>query len=39
MAVTVTELRYRSADRILDVGFDDGSRFALPAEYLRVESP
>ncbi|MBS7810133.1 gamma-butyrobetaine hydroxylase-like domain-containing protein [Roseococcus pinisoli] len=39
MAVSVTELRYRSADRVLDVGFDDGSRFALPAEYLRVESP
>ena len=38
-AVSVTELRYRSADRILDVTFDDGSRFALPAEYLRVESP
>lgn len=39
MAVTVTELRYRSADRTLDVGFDDGSHFALPAEFLRVESP
>jgi DUF971 family protein len=37
--VTVTELRYRSADKTLDVVFDDGSRFALPAEYLRVESP
>jgi DUF971 family protein len=36
---TVTELRYRSADKTLDVGFDDGSRFALTAEYLRVESP
>lgn len=36
---SVTELRYRSADKTLDVAFDDGSRFALPAEYLRVESP
>ena len=39
MGVVVTELRYRSADRMLEVAFDDGSRFALPAEYLRVESP
>lgn len=37
--VAVTELRYRSAEKILEVAFDDGSRFALPAEYLRVESP
>lgn len=34
-----TEIRLRRADRILDVAFDDGSRFALPAELLRVESP
>ncbi|WP_424810647.1 gamma-butyrobetaine hydroxylase-like domain-containing protein [Roseococcus sp. YIM B11640] len=41
MAVThtVTELRYRSAEKSLEVAFDDGSRFVLPAEYLRVESP
>ena len=39
MPVAVTELRYRSAEKILDVAFGDGSRFALPAEYLRVESP
>ena len=39
MTVAVTELRYRSAEKTLDVGFDDGSHFALPAEYLRVESP
>lgn len=35
----VTELRYRAADRILHIAFDDGARFALSAEYLRVESP
>lgn len=35
----VTALRYRREDRILDVTFDDGARFSLPAEYLRVESP
>ena len=34
-----TELRLRSAERRLDVTFDDGSVFRLPAEYLRVESP
>lgn len=39
MTSPVTELRYRSAERRLDVGFADGARFTLPAEYLRVESP
>jgi DUF971 family protein len=34
-----TELRLRKADRTLDVAFDDGARFSLPVEYLRVESP
>ena len=33
------ELRLRKAERRLEVAFDDGSRFSLPAEYLRVESP
>jgi DUF971 family protein len=33
------ELRLKRAEKILDVAFDDGSRFTLPAEYLRVESP
>lgn len=33
------ELRYKSAERALHVAFDDGAKFALPAEYLRVESP
>ncbi|MCU0944550.1 MAG: DUF971 domain-containing protein [Rubritepida sp.] len=35
----VTELRYRSSERVLEVTFADGARFALSAEYLRVESP
>lgn len=39
MTLAVTDLRYRSADKLLEVAFSDGSRFALPAEYLRVESP
>ena len=34
-----TELRLRKADRVLDVAFDDGARFELPCEYLRVYSP
>ena len=38
MAVA-TEIRLSKAERMLHVAFDDGSRFSLPAEYLRVESP
>src|SRR5215467_11780380 len=34
-----TELRLRRASRLLEVSFDDGSRFELPFEYLRVHSP
>jgi DUF971 family protein len=34
-----TEIRYSRADRILNVSFDAGEVYALPAEYLRVESP
>ena len=33
------ELRLKRAEKRLDIEFDDGSRFSLPAEYLRVESP
>ena len=36
---TPTEIRLNRAERRLDIAFDDGSRFSLPAEYLRVESP
>ena len=34
-----TELRLDGAKTMLTVSFDNGERFALPAEYLRVESP
>jgi DUF971 family protein len=34
-----TELRVNRAERLLTVVFDDGARFVLPAELLRVESP
>lgn len=37
--VAATEIRLRKTDRVLEVAFDDGARFSLPAEYLRVESP
>ncbi len=33
------ELKVRQAEKRLEVSFDDGSVFLLPAEYLRVESP
>lgn len=34
-----TELRVDRAAKLLIVSFDDGARFELPAELLRVESP
>ncbi len=34
-----SELRYVKAEKRLHVTFEDGESFALPAEYLRVESP
>jgi len=35
----VTRVNYRQQSRVLDLSFDDGTRFQLPAEYLRVYSP
>jgi DUF971 family protein len=34
-----TELRVKRTARTLEIDFDDGQRFALPAEYLRVMTP
>ena len=34
-----TEIRLSADRHVLNVAFEDGSRFALPAEYLRVSSP
>jgi DUF971 family protein len=34
-----TDIKIRTESRILDVRFDDGTRFELPFEYLRVFSP
>lgn len=36
---TPTELRLRRAERVLVVSYDDGRSFALPFEFLRVNSP
>lgn len=36
---TPTEIRLKRAERAVEVAFEDGTRFTLPAEYLRVESP
>ncbi len=34
-----TEIRFKKAEKTLDITFDDGTRFSYPAELLRVESP
>jgi DUF971 family protein len=34
-----TDLVLHQASHLLEVAFDDGQRFRLPCEYLRVESP
>jgi DUF971 family protein len=33
------EIRLKQAEKALEIDFDDGACFRLPAEYLRVESP
>ena len=37
--IRATEIKLRPRSRVLEVSFDDGSRFELPFEYLRVHSP
>lgn len=34
-----TEIRLKRDEKLLEIDFDDGRSFRLPAEYLRVESP
>ena len=34
-----TEIRLKREEKVLEVAFDDGRTFCLPAELLRVESP
>ena len=33
------EIRLKAAEKMLEIDFDGGETFHLPAEYLRVESP
>jgi DUF971 family protein len=37
--MTPTEIKLRTKSRVLEVAFDDGWRFELSFEYLRVHSP
>lgn len=37
--VRPTDIKLHQKSRMLEVAFDDGSRFNLPCEYLRVYSP
>ncbi len=34
-----TEVKLRKKSRLLEIAFDDGARYELPFEYLRVYSP
>ena len=34
-----SDIKVRRAEKILQIAFEDGIAFSLPAEYLRVESP
>ena len=34
-----TQIRYKKDEKFLEIDFDDGASFRLPAELLRVESP
>ncbi len=36
---TPSDIRLHRVSRLLEVSFDDGARFKLPCEYLRVYSP
>lgn len=36
---TPTEIRLNREDKALEVDFEDGAKFSIPAELLRVESP
>ena len=34
-----TEINFHQASHVLEIAFEDGSKFNLPTEYLRVYSP
>jgi DUF971 family protein len=37
--ISATQIKLRRAENLLEITFDDGASYSLPAEYLRVESP
>lgn len=37
--IIVQEIKLRRRSRVLEVSFDDGTRYEMPYEYLRVYSP
>lgn len=39
MALSPTEIKLHSASRTLELSYEDGARYQLPCEYLRVYSP
>jgi DUF971 family protein len=39
MSIRPTEIKLHQASRLLEVAFEDDTRFQLPCEYLRVFSP
>jgi DUF971 family protein len=39
VSIRPTEIKLHQTSRILEVAFEDGARFELPCEYLRVFSP
>ncbi len=39
MSIHPTEIKLHQTSRLLEVAFEDGARFELPCEYLRVFSP
>ena len=36
---TPSEIHLKREQKLLEIAYDDGAAFSLPAEYLRVESP
>src|SRR6476469_8011085 len=38
-ALQATEIKLRTRSRVLEVAYEDGARYLLPFEYLRVHSP
>ena len=39
MSITPTDIKLHQKSRMLEIIFEDGKRFELPCEYLRVYSP